>query len=1028
MIGFVRSDLSDRRCGIRTIAGARCLPFIDRIQNAPISRDVDHGLIETGHERWLEWASRLDNNAAAAAEKIITHENGRRLLDGIFANSPYLTQLCLREQACMVTILQTDPTDVFDQLLVDLQQIDAAHMGFEPLMKALRVVKRRGALAIAIADITNYWPLEKITLAITQLAETTLTQAFRHALTQVTKRGRLPGRQNLNDSSDDCLIGSGLICLAMGKMGGHELNYSSDIDIIVLYDNELPCYADFPEVQRGFVEVTRLMVRLMEERTGDGYVFRTDLRLRPDPGATPIAISTTAAEVYYESAGQNWERAAMIKARPVACDKQASERFLARIAPFVWRKYLDFASIQDIHAIKRQIAAHKGGSMISVDGHNLKLGRGGIREIEFFAQTQQLIWGGRNPQLRSRGTLATLHHLAEAGHTTHEVVTDLTAAYGFLRRAEHRLQMVADAQTHSLPENSDGISHIAAFLGYDQVTDFRQALLAALVTVADHYSKLFDDSPSLAAGDNGAAVTGDLVFTGSENDPGTVATLQEIGFADGQSIATRIRQWHHGRYRATRSERARQILTELKPRLLSALVESAQPDDAFKRFDRFLEALPCGVQIFSLFLQNPTLLDIIAKIMGMAPSLSEYLCRHPQVFEGILTRDALAELPSKKAMLAELTAQIEHARDYEHILDLSRRWVADRRFQIAVQQILTTINGEQASRALSDVADTAITTLLPAAEAEMIAQHGRIPGAESPAMAILALGKLGAKELTVGSDLDLIFIYDAPFDAPSDGPKPLPASVYFTRLGQRLLTALTVKTAEGELFDVDLRLRPDGQKAPLATSLSGFQKYHQESAWTWEKMALTRARVVTGPDDLSDQIESFIKADLCQPRDADTVLRDVASMRARVARERPAESYWQVKDWRGGLLDVEFLAQYLILRFAAEQPQIIDGNTAQAFEKLAMAGLIDAEQGAVLCEAVGTWRRLQAILRLTLGNGKVDPENLPSDLKARILKVRGSQSFAEFEAELYALSHRVHGIFVDMIETPAGQLHTTPDT
>ena len=1012
-------------CRIDIAAGARRLQFIEHIQNYPYSRAADQSVVATGHARWLEWAGDVaaDENPTAA---IAQHPNGRRLLDGIFANSPFLTQLCLREQACMVEILQTDPAAVFDRIIADLQRIDAAAMGFDPLMQTLRVLKRRGALAIAVADLTDDWPLEKITAAITQLAETALAQAFRHALTSVIARGRLPAAAS-DDGVDDCLVGSGLICLAMGKMGAYELNYSSDIDIIVLYDNELPHYADFPELQRGFVEVTRLMVRLMEERTGDGYVFRTDLRLRPDPGATPIAISTTAAENYYESTGQNWERAAMIKARVIACDSHAGARFLGRIAPFVWRKYLDFASIQDIHSIKRQIAAHKGGSMISVDGHNLKLGRGGIREIEFYAQTQQLIWGGRNPQLRARDTVTALKQLALAGHTTDHIVADLIAAYGFLRRVEHRLQMVADAQTHSLPETADEIARMASFLGYRQVADFRSALLANLACVADHYQKLFDDAPSLAASDGGTAAVGNLVFTGSENDPDTVTTLQEMGFADGQSITTRIRQWHHGRYRATRSERSRQILTELMPRLLTALVESAQPDDAFSRFDRFLEALPSGVQIFSLFLQNPNLLEIIAKIMGMAPSLSEYLCRHPQVFEGILTHDALAALPSRQVMTAELAAQIDFARDYEHILDLTRRWVADRRFQIAVQQILMVINGDQASSALAAVADTAIITLLPAAETDMAERHGRILAGDSPAMAVLALGKLGAGELTVGSDLDLIFLYDAPLDAQSDGPKPLPASVYFTRLGQRLLTALTVKTAEGELFDVDLRLRPDGQKAPLATSLSGFKNYHLNDAWTWEKMALTRARVVTGPKNLRAEIETFMTADLCRPRDAEKLLCDVAEMRARIARERPAESYWQVKDWRGGLLDVEFLAQYLILRFAADQPQIIDGNTAQAFEKITAAGLIDAAQGELLSEAARTWRRLQAILRLTLGNDAVDPNNLPADLKARMLKARGTDRFADLEADLYALGHQVQEIFTEIIEIPAAELRAAAE-
>ena len=991
--------------------------FIDQVTGGPGLDPRDEEGARVGLERWCEAAETLDDGGAAA-RAMVAEGPGRDLLRGIFANSPYLTQICLREQATMVELAAAGPTALFETIVNEAAALDAANLPVDRLMRALRLMKRRASLCVAVADITDSWPLAEITRALTRMAETALAQAFRHALATTVARGRLP-----LTLGDDPLVDSGLICLAMGKMGAYELNYSSDIDLIVFYDNEHPALAGFDEVRRGFVEVTRVMVRIMEERTAEGYVFRTDLRLRPDAGATPIAISTAAAEAYYESAGQNWERAAMIKARPVASDQVAAGRFMKRIEPFIWRKYLDFAAIQDIHSIKRQIAVHKGGGQIAVNGHNLKLGRGGIREIEFFAQTQQLIWGGRSPRLRVAPTLAALAGLVQAGRTSAAAATDLTAAYGFLRRAEHRLQMIADAQTHSLPSDDAAVARFAAFLGYPTVATFQDDLLRHLNTVAQRYGALFEEAPSLAADQETERDHGNLVFTGTESDPDTVATLEAMGFDDGEAVAMQIRQWHHGRYRATRSERSRQLLTELMPRLLAGLAGSAEPNAAFRRFDRFLMGLPAGVQVFSLLYQNPWLLEIIAKIMGMAPSLSEYLSRHPEVFEGILTHDSLRPIADSDDLVGDLADQFAAARDYEHRLDLTRRWVADRRFQIGVQLLRQVISGDQAATALSRVAEAAIVNLLPAAADDLAARHGRI-GGDGPAMAVLALGKLGGRELTFASDLDLIFVYDAPFEAVSDGAKPLAASVYFTRLGQRLLTALTVQTGEGELFDVDMRLRPDGQKAPLAVSREGFENYHRDNAWTWEKMALTRARAIAGPTRLQADLADFIRADLAQPSDGDALLRDIADMRVRVARERSASGPWDAKNRRGGLLDIEFITQYLLLRHAHASPEVLDGNTATALTKLTAAGHLTPDQGRLLSEAAGAWQRLQGILRLTLHEVD-DRTDLPDDLKARMVAVSGAADFAALERRLAKLADDVAALYAEIIAEPAARRAAT---
>jgi glutamate-ammonia-ligase adenylyltransferase len=645
----------------------------------------------------------------------------------------------------------------------------------------------------------------------------------------------------------------------------------------------------------------------------------------------PIAISVIAAETYYESLGQNWERAAMIKARPVAGDLSAGRRFIADLRPYIWRKHLDFLAIQDIHSIKRQINAHRGGAEIDAAGHNIKLGRGGIREIEFFVQTQQLIWGGREPRLRQPRTIDALHALAAAGHIDQRAADDLENAYRFLRRLEHRLQMVDDQQTHSLPADEAGFAQIATFLGYDGGGALRDALLHQLRTVANHYASLFEEAAPLSG-------PGNLVFTGGEPEPDTVATLQSMGFTDGGRVFNVVSGWHRGRYAATRGRRSREILTELMPTLLEHLAKTANPDSALARFDEFLRGLPAGVQLFSLLFANPRLLDLLADIMGGAPALAQHLSGNPRLLDAVLSPGFFDRVPDRVSLEGELREILAPARDFQDMLDISRRWTNDRKFQVGVHILRDTGAQEETGRALTDLADTVIRGLYGPVVDELAHRHGRVPG---PGMAILGMGKLGSREMTVSSDLDLIFVYKIPEGVEaSDGVKPLAPSHYFARLAQRFINALTAPTADGRLYEIDMRLRPSGKSGPIATSLEGFRRYQENEAWTWEHMALTRARVVAGDAAFADRVQLAVRQILRAPRDPDKLVVDVAEMRERIEREHRAETMWDVKYLRGGLVDLEFLAQYLQLRHARRHPEVLAGGTAEVLESLARAGLI----------------------------------------------------------------------------------------
>ena len=654
--------------------------------------------------------------------------------------------------------------------------------------------------------------MSQITEALSELAEASISTAAAHLLSVAAIRGPI-----IIENENDPECGSGLIILGLGKLGSRELNYSSDVDLIILYDPDRLKTNDHDILQKHFVRLARGLVKLLDERTVDGYVFRTDLRLRPDPAATPLAISVLAAESYYESIGQNWERAALIKARPIGGDKDAGEAFLKWLTPFIWRKNLDFSAIEDIHSIKRQIHAYRGGEKIAVNGHNIKLGRGGIREIEFFTQTQQLIWGGRLVELRQASTETSLTALAKFGQISETTCNDMIAAYRYLRQVEHRLQMINDEQTHSIPEEPKAVASLAAFLGYSDTRSFSNDLTSHLKIVRSHYGALFEGSPSLGSDDS---ISSNLVFTGSDSDPETIKTIQRMGFKKPDVVDKTVRGWHHGRYRSMRNARSRELLTKIFPVLLNSIAGTPEPNSTFLKFDEFLRGLPSGVQLFSMFYTNPSLLDLVAEIMGGAPRLAEHLSRCPQVLEIVLTPGFFETLPSKEDMNQELFSLMERAGNIEDVLVETRRWANDRRFQVGVLSLLLKIDQIESADALSNIADSAISVLYKKVEEEMITKHGSI---SDSSMAILAMGKLGSRGMTPESDLDLVFVYDLPESSDaSDGCRPLSPGQYFARLSQRFITAMTSQTSEGNLYEVDMRLRPSGTTGPIASSLDAF--------------------------------------------------------------------------------------------------------------------------------------------------------------------------------------------------------------
>jgi len=949
--------------------------------------------------RVTEWLTEIGRSAPGKALKLLTVKTPKleALLLGLADGSPYLWDLATADPERLLAVVQAEPDRHLADLLSKSGKAAAAAKSEAAAMRGLRRMKAEAALLIALADIGGVWPVMRTTQALTEVADTAVAAAVRFMLRDAVRRGRLnPADRAMPEQ------GSGHIVLAMGKMGAFELNYSSDIDLIVFYDADAPALIDKDDATSFHVQIARGLVKLLQTRTADGYVFRVDLRLRPDPASTAVAVSTETALNYYSSVGQNWERAAFIKARPCAGDIAAGEAILAQLQPFIWRKYLDYAALADIEALKRQIHAYRGHDAIAVEGHNIKLGRGGIREIEFFVQTQQLVAGGRHPELRGRETLPTLAALVEGGWIGAEARADLDDAYRFLRTIEHRLQMVADDQTHALPSDRDGVEHFAHFAGFKGRDSFAQKLTGHLRKVQGQYLKLFEDTATRSDQLS-------LSFPAAADDRETLNRLGAMGYRKPLEVSATVRRWLTGvDYPSLRGDFARTQFAELVPVLLDRLSRSENPDVAVNSFDLFVSGLKRGGRLFSLLRQNPDLVTLVALTLGTAPRLADILAHHPEAMGALLEPTFFGALPDEATLGNELARTIKEEHSTEDFLDRLRMFSQEQMFLIGARILSGTVSAEQAGGAFARLADVAIRALHGRVEEMLAENHGRIRDQQT---ALLALGKLGGREMTATSDLDLIIVYDFDSEHPqSDGARSLYGAQYFARLTQRLISALSSQTNYGALYQVDMRLRPSGRSGPVATSIDGFASYQQNEAWTWEHMALTRARVVSAPPGFAIRVEEVIRSVLCRERDRNVVAADVAEMREAIAKDKGEDTRWDLKYAAGGLIDLEFIAQYLQLVHAAEHPEILDTNTARVLDKAWRLGLLSAEEADVLRPAARLYHNLTQILRLCLP-GPFDPKTAGSGLLGLLCRAADLPNFATLDAHLSETQQRVRASF-----------------
>jgi glutamate-ammonia-ligase adenylyltransferase len=836
-----------------------------------------------------------------------------------WSRAPYLRRLMRTRTATLAALLTDGCKDA-------LAGAEARATGFEPVDARLRAAKADVALVTAVADLAGTLSLERFTGALSRFADLALDQAIAAAI-----RERVPDAEP-----------AGLTALALGKLGSGELNYSSDVDLIFLHDRRTLPRRPRDDPDEAAVRIARRVVEIMQGMTSGSYVFRVDLRLRPSPEATAISLPVEAAESYYHSEALTWERAAFIRARACAGDVALGQGFLDAIRPFVWRRSLDYSAIRDIQEVSLRIRDHFAAGQEAGPGFDLKRGRGGIREVEFFAQLHQLIFGGREQHLRTPATLDALDALASAGRIDAGDAATLAAAYRHLRHLEHRVQMRADEQTHRLPESPEACAEIAAFCAYPDWDALHADLLPLTRAVGRTYDRLIVQ----AKGSTGLPGDADAL----------AARLSSIGFESPEPLAALIEGWRSGRYRALRAEEARRRFEAVLPKLLAALRASVDPEVAARRLDAFLAQLPAGVQFFALLEANPRLVDLLGRLLGLTPALADALARAPELFDVLLGPEAFAPLPDADALAEELRLLLGRAPQLEDALDRVRRWTAERRFQIGAQLVEGLVDPLDAARAYSALADAAFRGLVPIVEDAFAEAHGRVNGAS---LVVLGLGRFGGQALTPRSDLDIVYLFTGSHDRESDGRRPLAATAYFNRLAQRVTAALSVPTAAGALYEIDTRLRPQGAQGLLSVTVDSFAAYQRDQAWTWEHMALTRARLVLGD---GTPVEAVIDGVLHAPRDLNKLRADVVAMRAEMAAHKPGDGIWDVKLAPGGLVDLEFVVHYLQLR----ERTAFTPDLAAACRGLIDAGLLAPD----ILPAHDLLTRLLVILRLLAPSGE----------------------------------------------------------
>lgn len=845
------------------------------------------------------------------------------------------------------------------------------------LKRRLRLFRQREMVRLAFRDLAGFADLPEVIATSSALADACIAAALERLLTWAKEKYGTP----ISDVSGAEAV---FVVLALGKLGGHELNFSSDVDLMFAYSddgetNGARCLSN----HEFFIRLGQDLINTLAESSADGFVFRVDMRLRPNGASGPLALSFDAMEHYYQAHGRDWERYALIKARAIAGNLDAGDELLTQLKPFVFRKYLDYGAFEAIRSMRTMIEREMERKGMH---EHVKLGPGGIREIEFIGQALQLIRAGREPPLQCRPILQALTRLAERGYLPTAACDELSAAYVFLRNVEHRLQMVADQQTHLLPRDADERTRLAFSMNFSDWPAFVAALTVHRRHVGDHFTGTFA-IPGSAAGDEPEALA--TVWSGAAVGEAAAKILRTAGFTDAGAAASVIAGLRDGAAHRALSTEGRQRLDRLMPKLLAAAGSAADPATTLARGVHLLEAIGRRTTYLAMLAENPMALAQLVKLCGASEWIARWIAQHPIVLDELLDPRSLYEPLTHAALAAELRGRMSSIpeADLELQMEVLREFHHSHVLRVAAADIGPGLPPEQVGAHLACIAEVLLDECLSIAWRVLTARHGRPSGA-APGFAVIGYGKLGGRELGYASDLDMIFLYDGSADGATDGPRSIANEQFYIRLGQRLIQLLTTRTPSGVLYEVDMRLRPSGQSGTLVTRLATFGDYQKQRAWTWEHQALVRARPVAGLVSLKDAFAAVRHEILCQSRDPAKLKQDVVEMRGRMAvTHTPPAAGFDLKYSRGGIVDIEFMVQYWALRWAHSHPMLTrHTDDINILDALRAEGLLEAERSELLKEAYRRYLSLEHRLKLADRGSVTDPATL-GDLPERVGRV-----------------------------------------
>ena len=925
------------------------------------------------------WQADADRLAGAGMP-----DKTRDQLAAILATSPHLNRAAVRFSADLPALMNGDWQNVLAAARTDWQMMCRSAASDKHLMRDIRTFRNRTHFAIALAELLGHTDISESWSLLTRAAE----EAVQGVVCYLLK--------------DQKADSSGWVILGLGKLGAGELNYSSDIDLIALYhspDSTGPDEQAATKKNRYFNELTRRLSTLLSQQTEDGFGWRVDFRLRPDPAVTPLCLSADAAISYYESIARSWERAAFIRARPIAGDKAEGERFLQQISPFIWRRNLDYTVLDDLQVWLRHLP-----TPADYLGFDVKLGAFGIRHIELLVHLLQLLGGGRHQALRQHHTFDALDALATEGWLSSEQIKTMKLCYSQWRLIEHRLQYLRDTQTHSLPRNEAEMNSFACFTGHNDSADLRQ-MLADLQkqTEAACSHPLMD---RLLAGHNAKASAEDRRLASSADRTVNSSWLAEVGFSRPDDMMDIIDGWMSGRVPATRSERARDYLTRFLPSFLMRLGKADAPDSAFACFTELIRNLPAGAQIFALFVHYPQLADLVGSLLVKAPEMTNTLSRKPALFDLLLETSFFTPFSADPLTVPFNLQQTVTDSGAEQALGQLCLWAGEARFRTDVHFLQGLCRVDEASRRLSAIADICIREVTRMARLDMHRRYGALPDER---FAVLGLGRLGSQRLTPNSDLDLMFVYDSQPDAMSDGRQKLTAGQYYNRMAQLIISWLSVRTAQGKLFDIDARLRPDGQSGALATYLGRLTDYYQTQAWPWEYCAFLKTRLIYADEAVKEPCETAVQSIKTTPPSWDDLSADIITMRHRLAQDTGTSL--SLKKRPGGFLDAEFLG--ILTAVKANKPHLLtdpDGNPSALIKLLSEQGPDNTELAAVFA-GLNQLEMIAQFSSLCLGGAAIAPsetENQQTWLAlADRLGVQTVQDIDRLITDRCALTHTV---------------------